>query len=158
MLFRSCFTLTVLARLQTSLYSQAFFYGCRHTGAWGYMDEWKEKYKVWYALKAFGEIMKNCKTLCASTRKGTVTTLAAKSADGKTGWLLVSDYCGKGSEIAVDVKNAGEPVSAEIFDHERDFVPVQVQMKDGRLTLRKEIEGSAAFLVKFDLSKGLNNL
>ena len=58
----------------------------------------------------------------------------------------------------MDVKNAGTLVSAEIFDHERDFVPARVQMKDGRLTLKKEIDGSAAFLVKFDLSKGLNNL
>ena len=154
----SCFTLTVLSRLQTSKYSQAFFYGCRHTGAWGYKDDFENKYKVWHALKAFGQLMKNCATLCESTREGTVTTFAAKSSDGKAGWLLVSDYCGKGSEIAVDVKNAGTIVSAEIFDHERDFVPTHVMMKDGRLTLKKEIDGSAAFLVKFDLSKGLNNL
>ena len=86
-----------------------------------------------------------------------MTTFAAKSADGKTGWLLVSDYCGKGNEIVVDVKNAGQLVSAEVFDHERNFVPVHRAMKDGRLTLKKEMEGSAAFLVKFDISKGFNN-
>ena len=86
------------------------------------------------------------------------SAVVAKSADGKTGRLLVADYCGKESEIVVDVKNAGALVSAEIFDHERDFVPALVQMKDGCLTLKKEIDGSAAFLVKFDLSKGLNNL
>ena len=28
-------------------------------------------------------------------------------------------------------------------------------MKDGRLTLKKEIDGSAAFLVKFDLPKNV---
>ena len=151
----SCFTLTVLSRLQTSKYSQAFYYGCRHNGAWGYMDHYGNKYKVWHALKTFGQLMKDCATLCESTRDGTVTTFAAKSADGKTGWLLVSDYCGKGSEIVVDVKNAGSLVSAEIFDHERDFIPAHVLMKDGRLTLKKEIEGSAAFLVKFDLPKNM---
>lgn len=151
----SCFTLTVLSRLQTSKYSQAFFYGCRHTGAWGYKDDFENKYKVWYALKAFGQLMKDCATLCESTHEGTVTTFAAKSADGKTGWLLVSDYCGKGSEIVVDVKNAGALASTEIFDHERDFVPARVLMKDGRLTLKKEIDGSAAFLMKFDLSKNM---
>ena len=43
-----------------------------------YMDENKNKYKVWYALKAFGQIMKDYATLCDSTREGTVTTLAAK--------------------------------------------------------------------------------
>ena len=147
----SCFTLTVLSRLQTSKYSQAFFYGCRHTGAWGYMDEWKEKYKVWYALKAFGEFMKNCKTLCASTRKGTVTTLAAKSADGKTGWLLVSDYCGKGKEIVLDVKGVRLLKSALVLDHERNFVPAHMTFDGGVLTLKKEMDGSAAFLVTFDL-------
>ena len=147
----SCFTLTVLSRLQTSKYSQAFFYGCRHTGAWGYMDEWKEKYKVWYALKAFGEIMKECKTLCASTRKGTVTTLAAKSADGKTGWLLVSDYCGKGKEIVLDVKGVRLLKSALVLDHERNFVPAHMTFDGGVLTLKKEMDGSAAFLVTFDL-------
>ena len=151
----SCFTLTVLSRLQTSKYSQAFFYGCRHTGAWGYKDDFENKYKVWYALKAFGQLMKDCATLCESTHEGTVTTFAAKSADGKTGWLLVSDYCGKGSDIVVDVKNAGALASTEIFDHERDFVPARVLMKDGRLTLKKEIDGSAAFLMKFDLSKNM---
>ena len=149
----SCFTLTVLSRLQTSKYSQAFYYGCRHEGAWGYMDQHGNKYKVWYALKAFGQLMKDCATLCESTREGTVTTFAAKSADGKTGWLLVSDYCGKGSEIVVDVKNAGTPVVAEVFDHERNFVPAHTTIKDGRLTLKKGKEGSSAFLVKFDLSK-----
>ncbi len=84
-----------------------------------------------------------------------MTTFAAKSADGKTGWLLVSDYCGRDSEIVLDVKNAGALVSAEIFDHERNFVPVRALMEDGRLTLRKELDGSAAFLVKFDLSKNV---
>ena len=147
----SCFTLTVLARLQTSLYSQAFFYGCRHTGAWGYMDEWRNKYKVWHALKAFGEIMKNCATLCESTRAGTVTTLAAKSADGKTGWLLVSDYCGKDKEIVLDVKGVRLLTSALVFDHERNFVPAHMTFDGGVLTLKKEMDGSAAFLVKFDL-------
>ena len=103
------------------------------------------------ALKAFGEIMKNCKTLCASTRKGTVTTLAAKSADGKTGWLLVSDYCGKGKEIVLDVKGVQLLTSALVFDHERNFVPAHMTIMDGRLTLKKEMDGSVAFLVTFDL-------
>ncbi len=149
----SCFTLTVLSRLQTSKYSQAFFYGCRHTGAWGYMDEFGNKYKVWHALKAFGQLMAECATLCESTHDGTVATFAAKSADGKTGWLLVSDYGGTAKEIVVEVKNAGTPVAATILDHERDFAPARVNLDGNRLTLAKELDGSAAFLVKFDRSR-----
>ncbi len=149
----SCFALSVLSRLQTSKYSQAFYYGCRHTGAWGYMDDFGNKYKVWHALKAFGQLMAECATLCESTHDGTVATFAAKSADGKTGWLLVSDYGGTAKEIVVEVKNAGTPVAATILDHERDFAPARVNLDGNRLTLAKELDGSAAFLVKFDRSR-----
>ena len=147
----SCFTLSTMAQLQTSKYDQAYFYGCRHTGSWGYMDEFRRYYKIWYALNLFGSIMKDCTGLCASAGDGTVSTLAAKSADGKTGWLLVSDYCGKGEKVSVDVKGVREVVSATLLDHERNNESVDVSFADGRLTLEKKCPGSAAFLVKFSL-------
>ena len=147
----SCFTLSTLAQLQTSKYDQAYFYGCRHTGSWGYMDEFRRYYKIWYALNLFGSIMKDCTSLCAATGDGTVSTLAAKSADGKTGWLLVSDYCGKSEKLSVDVKGVREVLSATLLDHERNNENVDVTFADGRLTLDKKLSGSAAFLVKFSL-------
>ena len=49
------------------------------------------------------------------------------------------------------VKNAGLIVSAKVLDHERNFVPAHMTIQDGRLTLKKEMDGSAAFLVTFDL-------
>ena len=53
----------------------------------------------------------------------------------------------------MDVKNAGQPVSAEILDHERDFAPATMELDGNRLTLTKELAGSAAFLVKFNLPR-----
>ena len=150
----SCFTLSTLARLQTSKYDQAYFYGCRHTGSWGYMDEFRRYYKIWYALNLFGSIMKDCTNLCASTCEDTVSTLAAKSADGKTGWLLVSDYRGKDEKVAVDVKGVREVLSATLLDHERNNESINVSLVDGKLTLDKKLSGSAAFLVKFSLCGG----
>ena len=147
----SCFTLTTLSRLQTSKYSQAFFYGCRHTGAWGYMDGSKNKYKIWYALKLFGEIMKNCTTLCNSTCENKVTTLATKTFDGKEGWLLVSDYRGKNNTITIDVKGVKSISSAIILDYKNNNTNIDVTFTDGKLTLKKREPGSAAFLVKFAL-------
>ena len=147
----SCFTLSTLAQFQTSKYDHAFYYGCRHSGAWGYMDEHRRKFKVWYALKLFGSIMKECPTLCASSVKGTVSTLATKSADGKTGWLLVSDYRGKADKLVLDVTGVRGVASATLLDHERNNVPVDAAFADGKLTLTKKMPGSAAFLVKFDL-------
>ena len=147
----SCFTLSTLAQLQTSKYDQAYFYGCRHTGSWGYMDEFRRYYKIWYALNLFGSIMKDCTSLCASTCEDTVSTLAAKSVDGKTGWLLVSDYRGKGEKVAVEVKGVREVLSATLLDHKRNNESVDATFVDGKLTLDKRMPGSAAFLVKFSL-------
>lgn len=147
----SCFTLSTMARLQTSKYDQSYFYGCRHSGAWGYMDEHRRKYKIWYALKLFGSIMKECPSMCLSSGKGTVSTLAARSADGKEGWLLVSDYRGKGDTLALDVKGVKSVASATLLDHERNNEKVEAEFADGRLTLKKKLPGSAAFLVKFNL-------
>lgn len=147
----SCFSLSVLSRLQTSEYDQAYFYGCRHSGAWGYKDGYNRKYKIYYALKLFGSIMKECNKLCESTREGTVTTLATKKLGGKEGWLLVSDYGGKNDTIEVEVAGASGVASAVILDHERNIVPVEVAFDNGKLTLKKQIKGSAAFLVKFNL-------
>jgi hypothetical protein len=140
-----------MAQMQTSKYDQSYFYGCRHTGAWGYMDENRQKYKIWYALKLFGSIMKACPVMCASSGNKTVSTLAAKSADGKTGWLLVSDYKGKSDTLELDVKGVRGIVSATLLDHERNNDKVDVEFDGGRLTLRKKLPGSAAFLVKFEL-------
>ena len=115
------------------------------------MDEFRRYYKIWYALNLFGSIMKDCSCLCASTCDGTVSILATKSSDGKTGWLLVSDYCGKGEKIIVDVKGVRKVLSATLLDHERNNESVDVSFVDGKLTLDKKLSGSAAFLVKFGL-------
>ena len=147
----SCFTLTTMAKMQTSEYDQSYFYGCRHSGAWGYMDEHRRKYKVWYALKLFGSIMKECPVMCASAGDKTVTTLATKGVDGKSGWLLVVDYCGKEDSLVFDVKGVRGVKSATLLDHERNNENVNVDFADGRLILKKKLPGSAAFLVKFEL-------
>ena len=147
----SCFTLATMAKMQTSEYDQSYFYGCRHSGAWGYMDEHRRKYKVWYALKLFGSIMKECPVMCASAGDKTVTTLATKGVDGKSGWLLVVDYCGKEDSLVFDVKGVRGVKSATLLDHERNNENVNVDFADGRLILKKKLPGSAAFLVKFEL-------
>jgi hypothetical protein len=147
----SCFALATMAKLQTSKYDQSYFYGCSHTGAWGYMDHFRRKYKIWHALKLFGSIMKDYTAMCASSGGKTVSTLAAKSKDGKTGALLVVDYLGKEDTLSLDVKGVKNVKSATLLDHECDNGKVDVEFENGKLTLKKKIPGSAAFLVKFEL-------
>lgn len=145
----SIYTLSHFARFQSSVIDQAYFYGCSHTGNWGYMNGHKEKYKIWYALKLYAPLAANAAKVCASSNGGSVTTLALKSADGKTGWLLVSDYRGKERELTLDVKGVGKIVSATLLDHERNNEPCEVKFENGKLHLKKELPGSAAFLVTF---------
>ena len=147
----ACFTLAVLANMQHSKLDQAYYYGCRHTGSWGFKDELQRKYKVFYALKLFGDIVKKYKTICESASEGSVTTFAVKDNSGKKA-LLVVDYGGAGRKISVGVKGvaADAKVSCTLLDHMHDLKPHTAEFKDGALTLVKPDFHSAAFLVEFD--------
>lgn len=151
----ACFTLTTLSRLQTSRYDQAYFYGCRHYGNWGFRDYYSGEYnKNFYALKAFGEIKRDCTEICATTSSDkSVTAFAAKSADGKTGKLLVTDFFGRDGSISVEVKGLGsvKKARAVVLSFEKNLEPVPVTVKNGRFTLRKPDAYSAAYLITFDL-------
>ena len=162
----SCFNLAVLSGFQTSALTQGYYYGCRHSGAWGFMDEDRRPYKVYHGLKLFGGLMRDYTTLCEAKGEGAVSALAVKSADGAKRALLVVDYRGQGREkravlgkfpgnrrdIAVDVKGvpAGTKVSAKVHDFTHDCEPCAVRFEDGRLTLTKADANSAAFLVTFE--------
>ena len=147
----SCFTLATLANLQRSKLSQAYFYGCRHDGNWGFKNQQQEKYKVFYALQMFGGLVKRYRTMCASTSEGPYTTLAAKSADGAKKALLVVDYGGKDREIVVEVKGVSSVGACTVLDHTQDLKPCTARLSDGKLVLTKRDENSAAFCVEFDL-------
>ncbi len=149
----AAFTLTSLAKFQTSKLDQAYFYGCAHFGLWGYMDQYRQYNKNWYACKIFGDIVKDFPRICASSSAvGTVTPFAVKSADGKKAGLLVVDYRGRGKTLTVAVKGLAETnsVSAIVLDHTHDNAPCEVDLRDGRLTLTKPDTNSAAFFVKFE--------
>lgn len=150
----ACYSLTVLSRLQTSRYDQAYFYGCRFDGNWGFKDyNSGELNKNFYAMKAFGKIKRDCTDICASASTDKdVTAFAAKSADGKRAMLLVTDYNGREMRIPVSVKGADgvKKVSARVLSFEKNLEPINVKLKDGRLTLAKPDAYSAAFLVTFD--------
>ena len=147
----SCFTLAALANLERSKMTQAYFYGCRHEGAWGFKDSLQRKYKVFYALKLFGDIVKNYSTIFGSTSDGSITTFAVGGESGRKG-LLVVDYGGASRQVSVDVKGiaAGAKATCMLLDHTHDLTPHEVEFKDGKLTLVKPDFFSAAFFVEFE--------
>ena len=144
----AAFTLSVLARFQTSALDQGYYYGCRPTGSWGYKDGLKRPYKVYYALKAFGEIVKNYPTLGEVKTTGSLTTLVAKSTDGRRTALLAVDYCGLPGDVVLETKGLpkGCP-SVRVLDHTRDLEPVDVRVVGNRLVLPKRDRDSVSYLV-----------
>ena len=128
----ACFTLATLANLQRSKLSQAYYYGCRHTGSWGFKNELQEKYKVFYALKLFGDLVKKYPVMCASTSEGPYTTLAVKSADGAKKALLaayhrrVDPFPARRAELAKD-PDALEDILREGAKKARAAAAVQME-------------------------------
>ena len=146
----ACFNLAALADLQGSKLSMAHYYGCEHTGSWGFKDALQQKYKVFYSLKLFGDLVKNHETICEGTSDSAYTAFAVKGADGRKS-LLVVDYGGTNRDISVAVK--GVPADAKpvctVLDYTHDLAEHPVSFKDGTLALRKNDAYSAAFLVEF---------
>ena len=147
----ACFTLATLANLQSSKLAQAYYYGCRHTGSWGFKNELQEKYKVFYALKLFGDIVRKYPILCACESKDAITTLAVKDEAGKVA-LLVVDYGGNEYDLEFAVKGVPADAKADctVLDLTHDLEPHdRVTFRDGKLSIRKNDSFSAAFLVEF---------
>ena len=147
----ACFTLATLANLQRSMLDQAYFYGCRHTGYWGFKDERHVKYKVFPALRLFGNIIRDYTTMCASTSAGSLTTLAVRDASGRKA-LLVVDYGGKAPTVELTVKGVadGEKPRCVVLDEKHDLEPQAVSFAKGRLLIRKNDANSSAYFVTFE--------
>lgn len=152
----SCFNLACLSMFQTSKLDQGFYYGCQNIGDWGYMDESRRKYKVFYGLRLFGDFVRKYSRLCAATgddpeKDPVITVLPAKSADGRSCAVLVSDYRVRTREMVLDIKGVPENAKVEAWVHDQthDFAPADFRFEKGRLVLRKVDEESAAFMVEF---------
>ena len=147
----SCFNLALLSKFQTSKLDQAYYYGCKNTGSWGYKNESGEKYKVYYGLRMFGDLVREYPVMCESGGEGGIVTLACKSADGGRKALLVTDYRTGNAELSVEVQGVEPDAECEVLIHdfERDCETVKAKLEGGRLVLPKRDANSAAFLVTF---------
>ena len=143
----SCYNLALLSRFQTSALDQAYFYGCKPSGLYGYCSETGEKWKLYYGLCIFGDFLKSYGTICASQSDDrTVTTLAAKGAKGKG--LLVTAY--RSGAKRIEVGGFAEPSKCRVFVHDnaRDRAEIPVNVRDGKIILDR-IDGlSAAFWIQ----------
>ena len=111
----------------------------------------QRKYKVFYALKLFGDIVRDYTLICDSRSEGSVTLFPVTRPDGRKG-LLVADYGGATRKIEIEVKGvpAGAKAECKVLDHTHDLASHEVSFADGRLVLVKPDFHSAAFFVEFE--------
>jgi len=144
----AAYTLRALSWFQTSRYDQAYFYGCRHEGRWGFRDYNTNRLnKNYYALKAFGTLKRDAAKIVATTSdNGDVTCFAVTSADGRKAQLLVVDFFGRGTRHTVKVSGADsfKKASAVRLSYTEDLAPVNVALRKGAFTLTKPDAHSAA--------------
>ena len=148
----AAFTLATLANLQRSKLDAAYYYGCSHVGSWGFKDSYQKKYKVFYALKLFGDLVKKYPVMCASTSEGTFTTLAVKSADGSKKALLVVDYGGSKPKFEIAVRGVAPDAKGTmtVLDRTHDLATFPVALEQGVLKGKKFDGYSAAVLIEFE--------
>ena len=146
----SCFNLTMLTKFQSSKLDQAYYYGCRNVGAWGFLDGNQNKYKVFFGLKMFGDFLRQCQTMCSAAGTDKITVLAGKGKGGEKA-VLVTDFRSGEHEISVDITGMPENGKPTVLMHDytHDLAQVPAVFSDGKLLLKKTDTNSAAFLIMF---------
>lgn len=150
----AAYTVAVVTGFQDTPLTQSYYYGSGFNGSWGYMDQYRRYEKVYYAMKLNGELVTQYadKVKCEKTWSS-VYPFAALSADGRKAMAIVADYRGTQQILPVEIAGLGDVkrVSACVLDNERDMLPVNVEFREGLLTLVKGDRRSAVFAVTFEL-------
>ena len=146
------FNLAVLCAWQDSPLDLAFYYGARPKGgSWGFFNNYGGYNRNFHSMVMFGDFLRNNEKRIRTVKQAdTVYLLGGLSADGTQGQLLIADYRGTAETLSVKIAGMEKAaVTAERFDQEHDPATVEVQYRDGVLTLPKSGPGSAAFKVTF---------
>ena len=149
----AAFNIAVLSGWQYTTLDTAFYYGARWEGNWGYITADRQLDKNFYSMCLMGDMIRDYTELCPVENRGSVRLMAAKSADGKSAALLISDFRGQTDSLEIDVRglDAAKIASAVKLDENADNQPVSVQWNGKKLRLAKAA-GSAVFMVRFSLN------
>ena len=147
------FTVQVETGFHDTPLAQSYFYGAGYNGSWGYVGSFGVPNKVYWGMKATGNLHADCaeRAVCRAATWN-VRAFGAWTKDRTGARLLVSDYFGKATEIAVGVKGLEKFAvkSVKLLDDKHNLEETTgYTFKDGRLTLKKTEPGSALFVVDF---------
>ena len=151
------FALQVFMGVQGSCLSQNYYYGCGYNygGSWGVRNLDGSLNKTYYALKAFGEVVKTCKDYVETSGMGAgVRAFGGVSEDGRAVRLLVTDYRPSRDSFLVAVRGLEgyRLESVLLLDRTHDLCVApdgSVVASDGVFMFRHANPGSAAWLLSF---------
>ena len=137
--------------------SQNYYYGCGYNygGSWGVRNLDGSLNKTYYALKAFGEVVKTCKDYVETSGMGAgVRAFGGVSEDGRAVRLLMTDYRPSRDSFLVAVRGLEgcRLESALLLDRTHDLCTApdgSVVASDGGYMFRHASPGSAAWLLSF---------
>ena len=147
------FTLQVETGFHDTPLDESYYYGCGYDGDYGYKEKDGRYAKVYYPVRAVGEMMATCedRAVC-TTADRRCGVFGAWTKDRRGAQLFVSDFRGPEMTLAVGIKGLEAMTNAtvSVLDGWHDFAPAKgFTWKDGMLTLEKYEPGSAAFHVVF---------
>jgi len=151
----AAFTAAVESRFHDTPLDSSFYYGCGFSGNWGYRTQYRALNKVYFAMKAVGEMVTGYpRRVRTANPLPELTLLGGVAADGRSAALLVTDYRGESPALDIDVRglDGWRLESVRVLDDARDLVEdksLAASFEGGRLRLAKAEPGSAVFLVRF---------
>lgn len=138
-----------LAAVLTGWQDTPLTMGCYYTASvcFGVFDKYGNRYKTYYGMKAFGEIIRYSRRVSAASSSKDVYILGGISEKGEKA-ILISAFKNEDTVISIAVNGVPDRDATVIrVDREHDYASETVGIKNGELTVRKA-KGSAIFLIK----------
>ena len=128
---------SILIAMQDAPVDMAFYYTA-DTSPWGMFNEFGEPGKVFFAFKAFHELLQtsNRVTVAGAPDVNTLAACAGMADDRQTAGILLSNYRGESVQVRIALENmpVNGAVCAEryLVDEKHEFEPVGDDTLDGQ--------------------------
>jgi xylan 1,4-beta-xylosidase len=126
----AAFSASALMQMQDAPLDQAHYYTADDS-PWSMFDEFGEPGKVFFAFKAFHQLLQTSNRVAVAGAPGGngVTACCGIADDGKSAGLLLSNYRGKTADLQIALKDfpLGGDVKVERFvvDEKHDYAPLE---------------------------------
>ena len=107
------------------------------------MDSYHRKFKTWYALYAFAQMLDYDARVKAVSSKQEISILAGRNGKNGEGAILVSDFNSTVKELELGLKGCSlDQVKVRVLDEAHDLEEIPAEIRKGNLILKKQYPAS----------------